>query len=292
MGVISMTGYGKTVKYLDDCKISVEIKTLNSKNLEIKLKTPAFLSVYDIEIRKLIRDKLNRGTVDIYIDIEVDKGFQNSVIDENILLSYYTQMGDLCKKLKLKEPVDWLSLLVRLPDVVKIEKFEVDEVFWQKLQEVIDKALTEVIKSRKREGKELEKDILKRIKLILEKLLEIEKQIKSRNQKIRIKMLEALQGLKLEGEIDKSRFEQELLYYLEKYDITEEIVRTKSHCKYFIDVVKNEDNQGKKLGFILQEINREVNTMGAKANDLDIQKLTVEMKDELEKIKEQCQNIL
>jgi len=284
--IMSMTGYGKKETQWEDKRISIEIRALNSKNTDINLRTPSYVRELDTKIRKLIAGEMNRGKIDLNIHIEFNgQNFPNK-INTSVINSYMQQleaMGD-------SSISERLAIAMRLPDTLVSAR----EVLSKKEKDVILKLLYSVIKDvksyRSDEGSELEKDLLLRINLIEEHLMAIKKIDPERNGKIELKLRSSLENLKIE--VDANRFEQELIFYLEKFDITEEKVRLKNHLDYFKKIMKSHVPVGKKLGFITQEIGREINTIGSKANDAELQKIVVQMKDELEKIKEQLLNIL
>jgi len=280
----SMTGYGKSVIQLDTKKITLEIKSLNSKNLDINTRFPSIYREKEIEIRRLIARELDRGKVDMSFYIESTTTETSTKINTGIVANYIEQLETIGKE------ADILSIAMRLPDVLKTEREELDDEEWG----VIKSGIVEAIKSlqvyRSSEGKELKNDFENRIETLKDKLERIMLLDSERLDEVRTRLKKAIS--ELEQTVDENRFEQELIYYLEKLDITEEKVRLKNHLSYFLSELNSNDSNGKKLGFISQEMGREINTIGSKANYAPMQKLVVEMKDELEKIKEQLLNVL
>ncbi len=285
-----MTGFGKTVYETKGKKISVEIKSLNSKQLDINARLTNSFRAKEIEIRRMLSEKLERGKVDIFINIENSQEISTYSLNKELAKKHYKELKSLTQELKIKD-TDFMQLLIRMPDAMSSTTDVLDDIEWKKLEQSINKSLKLVDEFRLHEGKILEEDFLKRIHLINKLLDEIKKLDKSRIANVRLKIKKGLKEFIADDKIDENRFEQELIYYIEKLDITEEIIRLKKHCDYFIGTMV-EPACGKKLAFICQEIGREINTIGSKANDADMQKIVVRMKDELEKIKEQLMNIL
>jgi uncharacterized protein (TIGR00255 family) len=287
----SMTGFGKiNGEYLNK-KISAEAKSINSKQFDLVLKTPSYYREKEMEWRNEVMRVLERGKIEINLQVEYPENTKGASINNTLVKNYFLQLKAIAEDLKIKNQDDLLTLAMRLPDIIKTEHQEIDEPEWAAVSGIVIKALEALDESRKREGKLLEQDFIFRIGLI-EKLLEqIGPHEKQRIDNVKTKLRQAL-AEHLGNETDMNRFEQEIIYYLEKMDITEEKVRLANHLKYFLDTMKHEESPGKKLGFISQEIGREINTLGSKANDVNIQKLVIQMKDELEKIKEQLMNIL
>ena len=288
----SMTGFGKSEVVFPDKKITIEIKTLNSKNADISIKLPFNYRSREMEIRQMAGEKLERGKIDIMLLLEPGEGLTSAAINSEMVKAYYAQISAITKELNIQTGESILSAILRFPDVLKSERNEPEEDEWTDIRIMIEKAIDEVDKFRTQEGEILRIDARKRITLILQKLDDIKKFDQQRIDRIREKIGKGLIELQMPEEPDKNRFEQEIIYYLEKLDITEEKVRLRNHCNYFIETMNLKESVGKKLGFITQEIGREINTLGSKASDSDIQKLVVEMKDELEKIKEQVLNII
>ncbi len=280
----SMTGYGKSIVQLDTKKISLEVKSLNSKNLDINTRFPGVYKEKEIEVRKLIASHLVRGKVDMSFYIE-STGIETSAkINTEVVANYISQLE------KIHKEADILSIAMRLPDVLKTEREELDLEEWNEIKKGIQEAIENLKDYRLSEGKELEKDFKKRISLLQQKLEEVIGLDAERLDQVRERLKKSIK--ELEQNVDENRFEQELIYYLEKLDITEEKVRLTNHLSYFIQELDADVSNGKKLGFISQEIGREINTIGSKANFAPMQKVVVEMKDELEKIKEQLLNVL
>ena len=280
----SMTGYGKSIIQLDTKKITLEIKSLNSKNLDINTRFPSIYREKEIEIRRLIARELDRGKVDMSFYIESTTSDTSTKINTGIVANYIEQLETIRKE------ADILSIAMRLPDVLKTEREELDDEEWGVIKSGIVEAIKGLQAYRSSEGKELNNDFEKRIETLNDKLEKIMLLDSERLEEVRTRLKKAISELK--QTVDENRFEQELIYYLEKLDITEEKVRLKNHLSYFLSELNSNDSNGKKLGFISQEMGREINTIGSKANFAPMQKLVVEMKDELEKIKEQLLNVL
>jgi uncharacterized protein (TIGR00255 family) len=287
-----MTGFGKSICELPGKKISIEIKSLNSKQLDVSMRLPNIYREKDLILRNELANKLGRGKVDVgfYVDfLGVEK---NASINQQVIESYYNQLLPIVDKLGLTDNTDILRTIMPLPDTVKIVQAELDEEEWSKIEKAFLEALSKLDEFRTQEGKILQLDIIARIQKIRELATLIEPYEKERIERVRERILDQLNEIKGKVSIDENRFEQEMIYYLEKLDITEEKVRLANHLNYFIETISNEELVGKKLAFITQEIGREINTMGSKANHSEVQKLVIQMKDELEKIKEQSLNIL
>ncbi len=287
----SMTGFGKAECELKDRKIIIEIKSLNSKNLDIYTKIPGIYREKELGIRNTISKVLLRGKVEFVLYYEIAEGNKATSINQDVVKNYYTQLKNIASDLNIETSEQLLQIATRLPDTLNTEREEIDKNDWAKINETVLDALNQLDNFRIQEGEFLHKDIEQRIKTINQYKEEITPFEINRTEKIRTKLNESLSSLS-DQEIDKNRFEQELIYYLEKLDITEEKVRLTNHCNYFTEMINEPESNGKKLGFISQEIGREINTIGSKANDSDIQKFVILMKDELEKIKEQMLNIL
>ena len=285
----SMTGYGKAEQLYNTNVITVEIKTLNSKQLDLSLRTPQELKPYELIYRNEIASNLQRGKIDVTITITNTDVSQNTHIEKEVVASYFQQINNISKEYGIPESKDIAAVIFRMPGIFATPEQEYDEDFLTKIVETLSHAIMITNEFREKEGSILKKDLLKRVALILEYLDAVEPFENNRHEIIKGKLLKNLQEL-TSGEYE-NRFEQELIFYLEKLDITEEKVRLRKHCDYFYETI-DEENAGKKLGFIAQEMGREINTLGSKANDADIQRLVVKMKDELEKIKEQLFNIL
>jgi len=286
-----MTGYGKAEIVLQDKKVSVEVKSLNSKNNDTNIKLPYAYRGKELEIRQIINERLQRGKIDVNISYELNAGITPASINKELVKSYFLQLKQINEELGVTSHELLMDIVMRLPDTIKVEKNEFEETEWLKIKDTLMLAMVQVDSFRMQEGKALEKDMLSNVDTIMKGLSEIDKFEDGRIAKIREKINLQLQELKIK-DLDKNRFEQELIYYLEKMDVSEEKVRLTNHCKYFHETIRNEENAGKKLGFILQEMGREINTLGSKASDSEMQKIVVGMKDDLEKIKEQILNIL
>lgn len=282
----SMTGFGKHVVQLPSKKVTIEIKSLNSKNLDINARIPQSYREKELELRKMIADVLVRGKVDLGLYVEITGEETTAEVNQGVVKKYMQQLSNITEGDDLK----LLELALRMPDTLKTEKNDIDPAEYEAIKKAMKQALSEISKFRSEEGSVLEQDFLSRLgglNQLLQKVREIDPE---RLNTVRERLEKAVADLTVE--VDANRFEQELIYYLEKYDITEEKVRLDNHLKYFETTLKSEDSNGKKLGFIAQEIGREINTIGSKANYAPMQQLVVQMKDELEKIKEQMLNVL
>lgn len=288
----SMTGFGKAVGTFKNKKITVEAKSVNSKQFDLNLKAPNTYKDKEQEMRNDALKILARGKIDIFMYAEVNEAGTESTFNTELVKSYFLQLKNIAKELKIKNTDDLLSVVMRMPDVQKQQPHEPDEKEWNVLFKTFKSAIKELDSARVNEGDTLEKDIVSRIKLIGKLLKQVDGFEKKRMENIKAKLKQSLTEYIKSESIDNNRFEQELIYYLEKIDITEEKVRLANHLKYFIETIKDESLPGKKLGFIAQEIGREINTLGSKANESNLQKIVIQMKDELEKIKEQLLNIL
>ncbi len=287
-----MTGYGKAECELSTKKITIEIKSLNSKQLDINTRISGIYREKDIEIRKIISDRLERGKVDFNLYCEHLGAESSATINKPIVNNYYNQLIDIYRELNMEMTELALQTILRLPDSVKVEHEELDEQEWILIVSKINEAIDKLNMFREQEGKALESDILSHIDQIRQLKNLVDPYETERIDRIKTRLTDALNNLSVNGQSDPNRFEQELIFYLEKLDINEEKVRLENHCVYFYETIKEPIPSGKKLGFIAQEIGREINTMGSKANHSEIQKLIIVMKDELEKIKEQLLNIL
>ena len=287
----SMTGYGIAEQTYNSKKITVEIKTLNSKQLDLVVKIPNELRFAELDIRNIIAAKLQRGKVDVLITVADTDLAQTYRIDPDIVKAYKEQIEAISDQTGIPPATDLANILFRMPGIFNVPAENYDEAFIAKVNETLAQALDMVDGFRIQEGQTLKKDLLYRVELILNLLGQVEPYEKSRHEVIKQRLTKNLAELTTSGQYDENRFEQELIYYLEKLDITEEKVRLRQHCNYFNESC-DDDQAGKRLGFIAQEMGREINTLGSKANEVNIQKLVVQMKDELEKIKEQVCNIL
>jgi len=282
----SMTGYGKSLLQLPTKKITVEIKSLNSKNLDINTRVPSSYRVKELEMRKMISKSLIRGKVDFNLFVEITNEETSSKVNNSVVQQYMNQLSEIVNA----DETELLKMAIRMPDTMKTEREEIAADEFVSISEAISEALIAINKYRSDEGKVLEDDFKMRSKTIselLEKIIEIDS---DRIAIVKDRLRKAVEDLR--ENVDENRFEQELIYYLEKYDITEEKVRLKNHLNYFNEAINSSDSNGKKLGFICQEIGREINTIGSKSNHAPMQQLVVQMKDELEKIKEQSLNVL
>ncbi len=282
----SMTGFGKHVLQLSTKKITVEIKSLNSKSLDLNARMPQAYREKELELRKIIASSLMRGKVDFGLYVELTGDETTVQVNETVVRQYMKQLKGVADGDELR----LLEMALRMPDVLKTDKEDIDESEYQHIKDTLKQALLKINEFRSEEGKVLEEDFKERIKILhnlLNKVIDIDPE---RQGTIRERLEKAVADVK--EEVDANRFEQELIYYLEKYDITEEKVRLANHLDYFTSTLRSDDSNGKKLGFICQEIGREINTIGSKANFAPMQQLVVQMKDELEKIKEQMLNVL
>jgi len=282
----SMTGYGKSVIQLPTKKITVELKSLNSKNLDLNTRVPSSYREKELEIRKLISKSLVRGKVDFNLYIEVTGEKTTAKVNEGVVKQYMNQL----KNISSVAEVELLKMAVKMPDSMKTEREEIDAGEFKNILEAVNEALTALNHYRSDEGTVLGNDFKIRIKNISELLIKVVAVDSERMAIVKNRLRKAVEDLK--EAVDENRFEQELIYYLEKYDITEEKVRLKNHLNYFNEALASSDSNGKKIGFICQEIGREINTIGSKSNHAPMQQLVVQMKDELEKIKEQSLNVL
>lgn len=288
----SMTGYGKAVVAYKEKKINVEIKSLNSKSLDVSTRIAPLYREKEMEIRQAISQALIRGKVDFSIWIEKDAGCDAVPVNAALVESYYRQLKSIVDKVGIPEPKDWLQVLVRMPDVtMKAEAEVLDEEEWEAASLAINDAINKLVEFRKQEGVALEKMFKEKIDNITSLLASIDEYEKQRVEKIRSRIVEGLKAIP-EVDYDKGRLEQELIYYIEKLDISEEKQRLSNHLKYFRETMAADGAQGKKLGFIAQEMGREINTTGSKSNLAEMQNIVVMMKDELEQIKEQVLNAL
>jgi len=288
----SMTGFGKTEFEVGKKKITLEIKSLNSKQLDINTRVPSMYREKDLEIRRLISEMLIRGKVDfaLYLD---NLGTESSAkINKAIVSDYFRQLSEVHQELGLPVTESIMQSIMRLPDTVKTTYEELDETEWLVVRENLVKTLEHLNGFRDQEGQALRIDIEGNIQNILDLLAQVDPHENQRLDNVKTRILDSLESLQLNGNVDKNRFEQELIYYIEKLDINEEKVRLANHCSYFVETMNENEPSGRKLGFIAQEIGREINTLGSKANESNLQRIVVQMKDNLEKIKEQVLNVL
>ena len=289
----SMTGYGKATAELPDKKINVEIKSLNSKAMDLSTRIAPAYREKEIEIRNEISKVLERGKVDFSLWIEKKEGADSATpINQELLKGYYKQILSISENLNIPLPADWFQTLLRMPDVMsKTEIQELREEEWATVHATVLEAVNHLVDFRKQEGMALEKKFREKISNISSLLEKITPYEKERVEKVKERIIEALEKT-LSVDYDKNRLEQELIYYIEKLDINEEKQRLTNHLKYFISTLEGGCGQGKKLGFIAQEMGREINTLGSKSNHAEMQKIVVQMKDELEQIKEQVLNVM
>ena len=291
-----MTGYGKAEVLLEAGKVTVEIRSLNGKTADISLKTSLLPKDKEIAIRKKIADELQRGNIDMFMTFEPNAAENAKKINIDLAMQYYQQILELAKKvgtssLQINNPNDLIATILRMPEVMDAKKQDViTDENWPLVEGCINEAIAAINAFRSQEGEVLHKDVTGNVAKIMEYSQQIELFEKERVDAIREKILTRFAELKAEP--DQSRLEQEMIFYIEKLDINEEKVRLRQHCRYFLETIETDPYPGKKLGFIAQEMGREINTTGSKANHTEIQKIVVKMKDELEKIKEQSLNIL
>ncbi|NQX77481.1 YicC/YloC family endoribonuclease [Gilvibacter sp.] len=282
----SMTGYGKAVINLPNKKITIELKSLNSKNLDLNARIPSHYREKELEIRNKVSKALMRGKIDLGLFVELTGEATSTSINSAVVQEYIRQLNTVVPG----DAMDHLQMAVRLPDALKTEREDIDPKEYASILEALENALGAITNYRQREGADLEKDFRQRVANISEHLEAVKTMDPERMDSVRERLNKAVSDLK--EQVDQNRFEQELIYYLEKYDINEEVVRLQSHLDYFIQTMEGKQSNGKKLGFISQEMGREINTIGSKSNYAPMQQIVVRMKDELEKIKEQCLNVL
>ncbi len=283
----SMTGFGKASLQLPTKKITVEIKSLNSKGLDLNVRMPSVYREMELSLRNQISQQLERGKIDFSLYIEVTGEETSTKVNAPIVRAYIAQMRDILPE---ADATELMKMAVRMPDALKTERDEIDENEWKEIQKVITEALVNINQFRKDEGQSLENEFQNRIANIRQLMNDAVSYDTERIETVKGRLRTALE--ELQANVDENRFEQELIFYLEKYDITEEKVRLGNHLDYFIETLNGKEANGRKLGFITQEMGREINTMGSKSNHSEMQKLVVMMKDELEKIKEQVLNVL
>lgn len=288
----SMTGYGKAEACLESGKITIEIRTLNGKTADVNIKSSLLPKDKELLVRQKLADRLHRGTIDFFVTFEANAVSSAKHINADLAESYFRQISELGDRLGLKaDSALYLNSIIRFPDVIDNTRQDVITAEnWAAVEAAIDEAISNTCDYRSREGVALYKDVTGRVQNILDLENEVESFEGERIAAVRAKLEKAISDLQLKP--DQSRFEEEMIYYLEKFDINEEKVRLRQHCKYFMDTIDADEYPGKKLGFIIQEMGREINTTGSKANHAGIQKVVVRMKDELEKIREQSMNIL
>ncbi len=289
--VHSMTGYGKAVVELPHKKLTIEIRSLNSKQFDLFTRIPMIYREKEIGLRNNLSKKLERGKIDLLFTVEHISKDVSATIDHTLLKQYHQEIKALAQEIDIDEPQDWFRTLLRLPDVMKQDVEELNDEEWSIIEKTIEKAVNELIGFRIQEGEMLKNLLIEKIANIRQLLHDIEPYESERIEKIKSRIYDGLATLE-NKEYDTNRFEQEMIYYIEKLDVNEEKSRLVNHLDYFIETLDDKNSQGKKLGFIAQEIGREINTLGSKSNHCDIQRIVVQMKDELEQIKEQILNVL
>jgi uncharacterized protein (TIGR00255 family) len=289
--VHSMTGYGKAVVELPHKKLTIEIRSLNSKQFDLFTRIPMIYREKEIGLRNNLSKKLERGKIDLLFTMEHISKDVSATIDHTLLKQYHQEIKALAQEIDIDEPQDWFRTLLRLPDVMKQDVEELNDEEWSIIEKTIEKAVNELIGFRIQEGEMLKNLLIEKIANIRQLLHDIEPYESERIEKIKSRIYDGLATLE-NKEYDTNRFEQEMIYYIEKLDVNEEKSRLVNHLDYFIETLDDKNSQGKKLGFIAQEIGREINTLGSKSNHCDIQRIVVQMKDELEQIKEQILNVL
>jgi uncharacterized protein (TIGR00255 family) len=287
----SMTGFGKATAEINGKKFSVEIKTLNSKQADVSVRMPSLFKEKEFAIRSLINQELERGKIDFSLGFETLGETNNFSVNKELFKKYYNELAGMANELG-QNSVDLFTIVSRMPDVFKTDKQELEETEWQKVNELIVEAIAATNNFRITEGETLQQELLQRTNNILSLLKQVDVYEPKRLEVVKERIATHLAEAVGKENINKDRFEQELIFYIEKFDVTEEKTRLTTHCNYFIETIKNDNSEGRKLGFITQEMGREINTLGSKANNVDIQMLVVQMKDELEKIKEQTLNVL
>lgn len=289
-----MTGYGKAEAIVGNRKVTVEVKSLNSKFFDCNLRIPGLYREKEMEIRSLAAKSIGRGKVDVGINYDTLEGEQNFFVNKALVKNYYDSMIELSEEIHLtnKDKVDFLATVMRLPDVMKSEKPRLTDEEWSNVNNLLVQALSNFNEFRIEEGKSLNNELSERINNIQTLLEKVPQYEEERVLAVKTRIKKNLEDIISKEGFDQNRLEQEMIFYLEKLDVTEEKVRLKAHCEHFTNTSNDENIQGKKLGFITQEIGREINTLGSKANHAEMQKIVVQMKDELEKIKEQTLNVL
>jgi uncharacterized protein (TIGR00255 family) len=285
----SMTGYGKSVLQLPTKKITIEIKSLNSKSLDLNVRIPSYYKEKELDVRKKLANELIRGKVDFSIFVEMTADETSTIVNPGVVKNYIQQLKNIVETASNNE-LELLKMAIQMPEALKTEREELDENEWELINNTVDKAIKEIIQYRIDEAAALEDDFRTRIANIRSYLDEVKALDNQRVEFVKERLKKAIDDLKVT--VDENRFEQELIYYLEKLDINEEKVRLENHLNYFLQTLETEDSNGRKLGFIVQEMGREINTTGSKANFAPMQKAVIQMKNELEQIKEQILNIL
>lgn len=290
--ITSMTGFGKSTIEIPNKKIIVEIKSLNSKQVDLNTKIPSLYREKEFIIRNTISSALQRGKIDCGIYYEVTNFDKTTIVNKQAVIGYYNQLKDICNEINIVADQSLFQSIMRFPETLKTERPQMEDEEWVAIQSALNEAIQEINKFRLQEGEALELDLRKRIESIKNLLVEALEYDTERVDKIKSRISDHLKEISDQPQFDQNRFEQEMIYYLEKLDVTEEQVRLSNHLDYFIETMNGNEDNGKKLGFISQEIGREINTLGSKANHTKIQQIVVNMKDELEKIKEQLLNVL
>lgn len=285
----SMTGYGKSVLQLPTKKITIEIKSLNSKSLDLNVRIPSYYKEKELDVRKKLANELIRGKVDFSIFVEMTADETSTIVNPGVVKNYIQQLKNIVETASNNE-LELLKMAIQMPEALKTEREELDENEWNLINQTVDEAVKEIIQYRIDEAAALEDDFRTRIANIRSYLDEVKALDNQRIEFVKERLKKAIDDLKVT--VDENRFEQELIYYLEKLDINEEKVRLENHLNYFLQTLETEDSNGRKLGFIVQEMGREINTTGSKANFAPMQKAVIQMKNELEQIKEQILNIL
>ena len=289
--ILSMTGYGKAEGTIGTRKFTIELRSLNSKQFDLNVRMPSMFKEKEMALRTFLSQEVGRGKSDLTIFYEASAEEKKVAVNKPLMISYQKDFEEVAKAFGQENP-DYLSAVMRIPDVLRPEKEELNEDEWSQIMDLVKTALTGFKAYRTQEGEILYHDFKARINTILQLQIELGPLIDARVQRTKDRIKNNLSEWIEADKIDTNRFEQEMIYYLEKMDVTEELVRLKGNCDYFLEILEDEEMQGKKLGFISQEIGREINTLGSKANDAEMQRSVVQMKDELEKIKEQILNVL
>ena len=288
----SMTGYGKAQQSFRNKQIAVEIKSLNSKQCDINMKLPYKIREKEMDLRKMMVDSLQRGKVTCVVNYEITDEEKAGTINAPVVKNYIRQIKRFSEDMKISFDSELLSTALTMPEAFEKEEEELDQEEWEFIQNCMQEALNKCLEFRRQEGAAIEKDFKSRINVLIDLLNSVDSFENRRIETLKERLNERLNEIKNDMDIDRGRFEQEVVYYLEKMDITEEKVRLKNHMDYFLEMLETNESGGKKLNFIIQEMVREINTIGSKANDSDIQKIVVQMKDEVEKIREQVMNVL
>ncbi|MDE0871327.1 MAG: YicC family protein [Flavobacteriales bacterium] len=287
----SMTGYGKSASTIGSRRYTAEVRSLNGKQLDLSVRMPQAFREKEMELRKLLSSAIVRGKSDINLHYEADATDQRE-LNIPLIEHYLTHLEKLADKKGYEKDGLLLGTAMRLPDTVQQSREEVNEDEWKQIRRLVEEAVSQFLEFRIQEGKTMEMDLLGRVEQILELESKLDPLLTERIERVRDRIQANFDEIKDRGRLDENRFEQEVLFYIEKMDVSEERVRLKAHCQYFMDILETDFGQGKKLAFIAQEMGREINTLGSKANDAEIQRFVVQMKDELEKIKEQVLNVL